>query len=101
MISAAPTGNPRETWFHQHLAVSKTPFRVLATWTNLGSGGSEGERVAGVGAELSEGGSSLPYHMEDPYIREYYKQRLTEEGATFEMPEEAYTAAGASIKIDY
>ncbi|MPZ48412.1 MAG: cupin [Dehalococcoidia bacterium] len=101
MISAAPTGNPRETWFHQHLAISKTPFRVLATWANLGSGGSEGETVAGIGAELSEGGSSLPYHMEDPYIREYYKTRLAEEGAEFLMPEEAYTPAGTSIKIDY
>ncbi|MPZ48875.1 MAG: cupin [Dehalococcoidia bacterium] len=105
MISAAPG---YATWFHQHFAISKEPFRVHAIWANINVGGGGAARpasddgmVAGVGAEITEGGTAIPYHMEDPYIREYYQSRLKENGAEYAMPPEIYTPAGSSIKIDY
>jgi mannose-6-phosphate isomerase-like protein (cupin superfamily) len=106
MISAAPTPVPGETWFHQHFAISKSPFRVfnfarLTPFAGANAGASEGEMVAGVGAEIGDGGSALPYHMEDPFVRKYYLQRLADEGTDFAMPEEVYTPAGASINFDY
>jgi mannose-6-phosphate isomerase-like protein (cupin superfamily) len=104
MISAAPTGNPAETWFHEHFAVSRDPFRVF-NFTGGGGGGArggqEGDMVAGVGAEITDGGRAIPYHMEDPYVRKYFQQRLEENGATFNMPPEVYSEGGISINIDY
>jgi hypothetical protein len=57
--------------------------------------------VAGVGAEIGDGGHAIPYHMEDPYVRKYFQERLKESGAEFTMPPEVYTPAGINIKIDY
>ena len=106
MISAAPTPVPGETWFHQHFAISQSPFRVfnyarLTTFAGANAGTSEGELVAGVGAEIGDGGHALPYHQEDPYVRKYYESRLAEEGTNFTMPEEVYTEAGSHINIAY
>lgn len=85
MISAAPGGG---NWFHQHFAIGKDNFRVF----NFTGGArtnrhQEGELVAGVGAETREGGRALAYAEEDPHVREYYQQRLAEEGVEFAMPE--------------
>ena len=85
MISAAPGGG---NWFHQHFAIGKENFRVF----NFTGGArtdrhQEGEMVAGVGAETREGGRALPYAEEDPHVRQYYKQRLAEEGVEFQMPD--------------
>jgi quercetin dioxygenase-like cupin family protein len=85
MISAAPGGGD---WFHQHFAIGQDPFRVFNfTGTARNNRHQEGEDVAGVGAELNQGGRALPYAEEDPHVREYYKQRLSEEGVEFQMPE--------------
>lgn len=100
MISAAPAGG---NWFHQHFAISNSPFRVF-NYTGgvrgIRAGGREGERIAGIGAEIGQGGRALGYHEEDPYIREYYQQRLAEEGAKFDMPEEVYKGA-TNLKVGY
>jgi mannose-6-phosphate isomerase-like protein (cupin superfamily) len=104
MISAAPTPVQGETWFHEHFAVSKIPFRVFnftGGGGGGGGGGQEGDMVAGVGAEITDGGRAIPYYMEDPFVRKYFTQRLEENGASFTMPPEVYTEGGASIKIDY
>ena len=91
MVSAAPGG---DKWFHQHFAYSKDDFRVFqftgGASTNPSPGKGEGDIVAGGPAEMREGGHSLPYYEEDPFIREYYSRRLAEEGAAFNMPEEYY-----------
>jgi hypothetical protein len=42
---------------------------------------------------LSEGGRTIMYHEEDPYIRKYYAQRLAEEGVQITMPEELFQKA--------
>jgi mannose-6-phosphate isomerase-like protein (cupin superfamily) len=106
MISAAPTPVAGETWFHEHFAVSKVPFRIFnytgsGGFLGGGAGTSEGEMVAGVGAEIGDGGHAIPYHMEDPFVRKYFQERLAESGATFTMPEEVYTPGGMTININY
>ncbi|MPZ48640.1 MAG: cupin [Dehalococcoidia bacterium] len=104
MISAAPTPVSGETWFHQHFAANPGPFRIF-NYTGAGGfvggqpGTSEGEMVAGVGAEIGDGGIALPYHLEDPFVRKYFEERLEAEGAQFTMPPEVYTEAGANIKV--
>ena len=100
MISAAPGGGH---WFHQHFAVSKQPFRVFnftGGTRNLRLGVSAGEQIAGVGAEIKEGGRALPYHEEDPFIREYYQRRIEEEGAEFAMPLEVYEGP-SNLKLGF
>ena len=101
VVAAAPTpGN--ETWFHQHFAIAAEPFRIHAIAAGAGEyRGNEGDMVAGVGAEIGDGGRAIPYYMEDPHIRQTYEAKLKEEGVEFSMPAEVYTEAGASIKIDY
>ena len=49
--------------------------------------------------DIDKGGRAIPYHMEDPYIREYFEQKLQEEGAEFTMPPEVYTKEGSNIKV--
>jgi hypothetical protein len=103
MISAAPTGNPNETWFHQHFAISSGPFRVFnftgSSAFGTATGGQEGDMVAGVGAEITDGGRAIPYHLEDPFLRKHFEERLKENNGRFDMPEEVYTEAGANIKV--
>src|SRR5258708_3521154 len=69
MVSAAPGG---ARWFHQHFGVSKEPFRLTA-WSGPHASGRDpgppGVTHADYGAmDIDEGGSSIPYWMEDPYI---------------------------------
>ena len=90
MVSAAPGGND---WFHQHFAISEGPFRVFnftGAVRSIRPGRGVDDAEAAGPAEIGEGGSALPYYQEDPFVREYYKKRLAEEGAPFEMPEEVY-----------
>ena len=107
MISAAPGPS---NWFHQHFAVGKEPFRVF-NYTGpmpgnpaAGGGGNfaafaeEGELVR-QHADITEGGNAIPYHMEDPHVREFFEARLKEEGAVSTMPPEVYTAEGSGVEV--
>jgi hypothetical protein len=108
MISAAP--GPAD-WFHQHFAYGKDPFRVF-NYTGGVPGnesafgglngedpGAGGEQIQTSLTDIDKGGRAIPYYMEDPHIREYFTQKLHEEGAEFTMPEEVYTKEGANIKV--
>jgi len=93
--SAAPG---RGSWFHQHFSAGKEPLRVINYWAGpsagaaLGRGGADEEdevrawNIYGI----DEGGATIHYHLEDPYIRDYYKQRLKEEGVEFQMPDSLF-----------
>jgi mannose-6-phosphate isomerase-like protein (cupin superfamily) len=105
MISAAPGPS---NWFHQHFAYGKDPFRIFlftgGVPGNPTSGGNRGDIVeAGEYVpqhrEITEGGNAIPYHMQDPWIRSYFEEKLAEEGAESTMPEEVYTAAGARVRV--
>jgi mannose-6-phosphate isomerase-like protein (cupin superfamily) len=107
MISAAP--GP-ENWYHQHFAFSQEPFRQfnLTQGVNLGPPDNQGQwedveegalTVTLAFLDSGRGGNAIGYYEEDPYVREYFRERLKEEGAEFTMPPEVYTPEGAGIKV--
>jgi mannose-6-phosphate isomerase-like protein (cupin superfamily) len=91
MVSAAPGGL---RWFHQHFGVSKEPLRLTA-WFGPNAPGREpgpaGELLKDVnGLDIDEGGTAIPYCMEDPFIRGEYEATLTREGVQSRMDPDWY-----------
>jgi len=89
IVSAAPGD---AGWFHGHYGASKEPLRVLAF---LGGyprrvKGIPGVDWRGLNLDIKEGGNTIEYRDEDPYIRKMFEEQLAKEGAAFNMPEEAY-----------
>jgi quercetin dioxygenase-like cupin family protein len=93
LVAAAPGGG---NWFHQHFSVGKEPLRVINYWGGP-TGGWGGELVEEADADsdevksgnlfgINQGGRTILYEEEDPYIREYYAQRLKENGVELNMP---------------
>jgi len=93
MVSAAPMSGD---WFHQHFGISQGGLRVSA-WHGPNNQrsrkpGVPGEVQLDYGAiELSKGGSAIPYHEEDPAIREEFTETLRKEGVQNRMNPEFYT----------
>ena len=53
--------------------------------------GQEGdETVSGNIYGMNEGGHTILYPKEDPFVREHFKERLESEGAQFGIPEYVY-----------
>jgi hypothetical protein len=77
LVSAAPGG---ARWYHQHFGVSKEAFRLTAWFGPHAPGrepGPPGEQHTDYGAiDLDEGGTAIPYSMEDPFIRAEYAETL-------------------------
>jgi quercetin dioxygenase-like cupin family protein len=98
MVSAAPGG---ARWYHQHFGVSKEPFRLTAWFGPHAPGrepGPPGEQHTDYGAiDLDEGGTAIPYAMEDPYIRAEYAETVKHAGVENRM-EPAWYAPGAKVK---
>ncbi len=90
-VAAAPGGG---RWFHQHFGVSKDYFRVINYENGPGvkiyNGGDERKTVKSGNLTISEGGRSIGYSVEDPYVREYFEAELAKEGMKSNMPEELY-----------
>jgi len=91
MVSAAPGG---ARWFHQHFGVSKDPLRLTA-WFGPNSPGREpgppGEtHIDYTGMDIPEGGSAIPYWMEDPFIAKEYTETLIRNGAQNRMDPQFY-----------
>jgi hypothetical protein len=91
MVSAAPGG---ANWFHQHFGVSPGGLRLTA-WYGPNhpakDDGPAGEKLIDFGAiDLDEGGTAVPYSMEDPFIRKEYEETLNREGAASRMDPEWY-----------
>jgi hypothetical protein len=87
MVSAAPGGSE---WFHQHFGVAKDSFRMLAISAGKIWAGEPGTTITVHTADLQEGGRSIRYADEDPYIRRAYADALRSTGARMTMPESAY-----------
>ena len=96
-------------WFHQHFAVGKDPFRVF-NYTGPMPGNPESSRnrandFAEEGqlirqhADITDGGNAIPYHLEDPYVRQHFEAKLRENGVTSTMPEVVYTEEGAKMEV--
>lgn len=92
MVSAAPMSGD---WFHQHFGVSKEPLRLTA-WHGANNqranrAGVPGEQLMDYGAiDLKKGGSAIPYHQEDPFIRRNFERTLAQEGLTSRMEQASY-----------
>ncbi len=93
MVSAAPMGGQ---WFHQHFGIGRDALRLMAWFGPFGRGtgrepGRPGEEVIDKNAmNLDEGGSSIPYWDEDPFIRQEYQAALRREGVELRMDELFY-----------
>ena len=95
MVSAAPMSGD---WFHQHFGVSKEPLRLTA-WIGPNAsyggfalaGGAPGTLVTDEGSnDISEGGKSIPYDEEDPFIRADYEAALRAADASSRMEDWLY-----------
>ena len=91
MVTAAPGG---ARWFHQHFGVSKGPFRLTAWFGPHAPGrepGPPGSAHSDYGAiDIPDGGTAVPYWMEDPYIRKEFAERLKREGVENRMEDKFY-----------
>jgi len=92
MVSAAPmTGD----WNHQHFGVSKDPLRVTA-WFGPNNHparkpGLPGEAMTDKWAiDLKKGGVAIPYHAEDPFLRQEFEDYMKREGVPVRMEQKLY-----------
>ncbi len=92
LVSAAPMSGD---WYHQHFGISKEGLRISA-WHGPNNQrarkpGVPGEMLMDYGAiDLSKGGSAIPYHQEDPFIRKEFAETLEGEGLVNRMSPEFY-----------
>jgi hypothetical protein len=83
-------------WFHQHFGVSKGPLRLTAWFGPVHPGknarsGAPGTKETDYGAiNIRDGGTAVPYDMEDPYLRKEFEETLGTVGATTRMEDELY-----------
>ena len=99
MVSAAPGG---ARWYHQHFSVSKEPFRLMAWFGPHNPGrdpGAPGEKHTDYTAiDVNEGGTAIPYWMEDPFIRKEYEEKLNRNGVEIRMKPEWYVKPDDTTK---
>jgi hypothetical protein len=81
-------------WFHQYFGASKEPLRLTA-WFGPHTPGREpgppGEtHIDYTAMDIPEGGSAIPYWMEDPFIKQEYDARLVRECVPNRMRAEYY-----------
>ena len=83
LVSAAPMSGD---WYHQHFGTGKGGFR-LSAWFGPNNhpalkAGRPGEAMLDVwGLDVNKGGNSIPYHMEDPFIRKEFEEAMARQGA--------------------
>jgi len=98
MVTAAPGGL---NWYHQHFGTSSQPLRLMAWYGPNAPGrvaGVPGEQLKDIGAmDIDEGGTAIPYSMEDPYIRQEYEETLRAEGIQSRMSPRWYEP-GVKVK---
>jgi len=93
LVAAAPGGG---MWFHQHFGIATDTFRVINFWAGPSPGSSREEEEPGHEIPAwnlyspEQGGSTINYRDEDPYIRAEYEATLKREGVKFNMPESLY-----------
>ena len=86
MVTAAPGG---ARWYHQHFSAGAEPLRLTAWFGPHNPGrdpGAPGARHTDYTAiDVNQGGSAIPYWMEDPYLRGEYEAKLKENGVNNRM----------------
>jgi mannose-6-phosphate isomerase-like protein (cupin superfamily) len=97
LVTAAPGG---ARWYHQHFSSGADPLRLTAWFGPHNPGrdpGAPGAKHTDYTAmDITEGGTSIPYWMEDPHLRSEYEATLAGHGiqtrmdpAWYERPEGA------------
>jgi mannose-6-phosphate isomerase-like protein (cupin superfamily) len=92
LVSAAPMSGD---WFHQHFGISRHGLRLTA-WHGPNNQrsrkpGRPGEQLLDCGAiDLKQGGSAIPYHEEDPFVRQEFEETLRREGIASRMDPKFY-----------
>ena len=94
LVTAAPYGGD---WFHAHFGISKEPLRLIGWYGpnnhRKDKAGVPGEKDTDEGAiDVTEGGTAIPYWLEDPFLRKEYEDTLKKEGVTSQMGDELYRA---------
>ncbi len=92
MVAAAPGGG---NWFHQHFGASAEPLRLLFFYggppgTQYAEFGSTNKTKIWTNADIEEGGRSISYRREDPYVRQEFERMLASNGGKSTMEEEMY-----------
>ncbi len=92
LVAAAPGGG---NWFHQHFSIGSEPLRVINYWGGpTGHWGLWDEKEEDVKAGnifgIDEGGRTIHYYMEDPYIRSFYRDQLRKAGVEMQMADSLY-----------
>ncbi len=93
LVAAAPGGG---NWFHQHFSSGSEPLRIINYWGGpagrWGGTSDEGkdEIKSGNIFGIAEGGRSILYKDEDPFVRQYYAERLRQVGVEMQMPDSLY-----------
>jgi hypothetical protein len=81
MVSAAPGG---AQWYHQHFSSGKDSLRLTAWFGPHNPGRDPGapgsKHIDYTAIDVNQGGTSIPYWMEDPFLREEYEAKLKENG---------------------
>lgn len=91
LVAAAPGGGD---WFHQHFGVGDKPLRLCNFWGGPNAKPDEYlNRKTGISALATtrEGGQSIDYRDEDPFVRQEFNDRLRKAGVASTMPPEVYT----------
>jgi hypothetical protein len=96
-VCSSPIGGG---WFHAHYGVGKEPLRFLSllggTATGMDGGAHARRRmqadgaVAAQNADIRDGGLTIGYDIEDPYVREAFVAEIAKQGTEFTMPESIY-----------
>src|SRR5437588_738854 len=94
IVTAAPYGGD---WFHAHFGISKEPLRLIGWYGpnnhRKDKAGVPGEKDTDEGAiDVTEGGTAIPYWLEDPFLRREYEETLGKEGVKSQMADELYRA---------
>ncbi|HEX5282073.1 MAG TPA: cupin domain-containing protein [Micropepsaceae bacterium] len=92
MVTAAPYGGD---WFHAHFGISKEPLRLIGWYGPLNHrkdrAGVPGEKDTDEGAiDVTEGGTAIPYYLEDPFLRGEYEATLAKAGVKSRMEPALY-----------
>jgi hypothetical protein len=92
LVTAAPFGGD---WFHGHFGISKEPLRLIGWYGpnnhRKDQAGVPGEKDIDDGAiDVTEGGTAVPYWLEDPFLRKEYEETLKKEGVESRMDEDLY-----------
>jgi hypothetical protein len=86
LVSAAPGG---ARWYHQHFSSGAEPLRLTAWFGPHNPGrdpGAPGSKHTDYTAmDVTEGGTAIPYWMEDPFLRTEYEADLARNGIPIRM----------------